>query len=105
MRSDYGKLVYMLQDTMDPALQDLLQCPCVRPINTVYKVLQEAKVRLVLASIVSPGCIFSPHYSTYGGTGYIFLRVNDTSSQADALLSDPLMKIATSEIMPEGKQR
>lgn len=67
MRSDYGKLVYMLQDTMDPTLQDLLQCQCVRPIVTVYKTLVENK--------------------------------------AEAMLRDPLMKAATMEIMPEGKQR
>eukprot|EP00047_Mylnosiga_fluctuans_P003705 m.230461 g.230461 ORF g.230461 m.230461 type:complete len:634 (-) comp12068_c0_seq1:102-2003(-) len=39
LRGDYGKLVYLLQDTVDPAIQELLQCPCVMEIQSVYKFL------------------------------------------------------------------
>lgn len=67
MRTDYGKLVYMLQDAMDPAVQELLGCQPLDPIYSVHKFL--------------------------------------TESNAAALLEDPLMRVATSEIMPEGKTR
>eukprot|EP00048_Salpingoeca_helianthica_P016548 m.232915 g.232915 ORF g.232915 m.232915 type:complete len:585 (+) comp18912_c0_seq1:490-2244(+) len=67
MRSDYGKLVYLLQDATDPAIQELLGCYPIEPICSVYKYLKEAN--------------------------------------AEALLEDPLMRIATAEIMPEGKSR
>ena len=46
MRGDYGKLIYMLQDTMLASVQELLQCPCVDPIVTVYKFLADRKVSI-----------------------------------------------------------
>lgn len=45
MRSDYGKLVYLLQDTMDPAIKELLECDCIEPITSVHKYLADRKVR------------------------------------------------------------
>lgn len=41
MRSDYGKLVYLLQDSTAVELQELLQFKCVRPLNTVHSLLEE----------------------------------------------------------------
>lgn len=39
MRDTYGKLVYMLQDSVD--VEDLLGFKCVSPMRTVYSVLEE----------------------------------------------------------------
>jgi len=41
MRSTYGKLIYLLQDSQTPEVKDLLGFSCVRPINTVYLLLEE----------------------------------------------------------------
>eukprot|EP00963_Diacronema_lutheri_P005247 scaffold408_cov347-Pavlova_lutheri.AAC.21 len=41
MRSDYGKLVYLLQDSTAVELQELLQFKCVQPLKTVYALLEE----------------------------------------------------------------
>ncbi|RUS32671.1 hypothetical protein BC938DRAFT_474636 [Jimgerdemannia flammicorona] len=41
MRSAYGKLMYMLQDSVIPEVQDMLSFSCVRPIKTVYSFLEE----------------------------------------------------------------
>ena len=34
MRSDYGKLMYLLMDACEPDIQDLLDFNCVRPLRT-----------------------------------------------------------------------
>ena len=34
MRSDYGKLMYLLMDASEPDIQDLLEFNCVRPLRT-----------------------------------------------------------------------
>ncbi|KAL7282659.1 hypothetical protein ACG7TL_004132 [Trametes sanguinea] len=41
MRSTYGKLIYILQDSQTPEVKDLLGFTCVKPIKTVYAVLEE----------------------------------------------------------------
>ena len=41
MRSTYGKLVYMLQDSQISEVQELLGFKCVKPLKTVYTVLKE----------------------------------------------------------------
>ncbi|KAJ3740991.1 hypothetical protein DFH05DRAFT_1580352 [Lentinula detonsa] len=41
MRTTYGKLIYLLQDSQAPEIKDLLGFSCVKPINTVYAVLKE----------------------------------------------------------------
>jgi hypothetical protein len=41
MRSTYGKLVYMLQDSQISEVHEMLNFKCVRPIKTVYSVLKE----------------------------------------------------------------
>ena len=41
MRSEYGKLVYLLMDSSDSQLQGLLEFKCVRPLRTVYTLLEE----------------------------------------------------------------
>eukprot|EP00039_Didymoeca_costata_P030438 m.29540 g.29540 ORF g.29540 m.29540 type:complete len:811 (-) comp8113_c0_seq2:45-2477(-) len=67
MRTDYGKLIYLLQDTMLTEIQNLLGFNCVAPIKTVFQVFQDNE------------CL--------------------------AALSDPDMKYATMEILPENKSR
>ncbi|KAK9909370.1 hypothetical protein WJX75_001113 [Coccomyxa subellipsoidea] len=41
MRSEYGKLIYMLMDSADRDLQELLEFRCVRPLRTVHSLLAE----------------------------------------------------------------
>lgn len=41
MRSTYGKLIYLLQDSQTPEVKDMLGFSCVRPIKTVYTVLEQ----------------------------------------------------------------
>lgn len=41
MRSEYGKLVYLLMDSSDSQLQGLLEFKCVRPLRTVHTLLDE----------------------------------------------------------------
>ncbi|KAI0080811.1 hypothetical protein K474DRAFT_1688960 [Panus rudis PR-1116 ss-1] len=41
MRSTYGKLIYLLQDSQSPDVKDTLGFSCVKPIKTVYTVLEE----------------------------------------------------------------
>ncbi|OBZ70214.1 hypothetical protein A0H81_09736 [Grifola frondosa] len=41
MRSTYGKLIYLLQDSQTPEVKDLLNFSCVMPIKTVYNVLED----------------------------------------------------------------
>lgn len=43
MRSEYGKLIYMLQDSTTPHVQELLQFSCVRNLKTVYEFLKKRK--------------------------------------------------------------
>ncbi|KAI7892750.1 uncharacterized protein EV154DRAFT_418223 [Mucor mucedo] len=41
MRSAYGKLMYLLSDSMIPEVKEMLGFECVVPINTVYSFLEE----------------------------------------------------------------
>ncbi|TFK25939.1 hypothetical protein FA15DRAFT_667930 [Coprinopsis marcescibilis] len=41
MRTTYGKLIYMLQDSQNSEVKDMLSFSCVKPIKTVYSVLEE----------------------------------------------------------------
>ncbi|KDR84043.1 hypothetical protein GALMADRAFT_219873 [Galerina marginata CBS 339.88] len=41
MRTTYGKLIYLLQDSQMPEVKDLLNFSCVKPIKTVWSVLEE----------------------------------------------------------------
>ncbi|KAF5388186.1 hypothetical protein D9615_000693 [Tricholomella constricta] len=41
MRTTYGKLIYLLQDSQSSDVKDLLSFSCIRPIKTVYAVLEE----------------------------------------------------------------
>ncbi|KAI5893683.1 uncharacterized protein SCHCODRAFT_02622480 [Schizophyllum commune H4-8] len=43
MRTTYGKLIYLLQDSQTPEVKDILGFSCVSPIKTVYTVLEEAE--------------------------------------------------------------
>lgn len=49
MRSTYGKLVYLLQDSQIPEVKELLQFDCVKPITMVYNVLEEAGALAILS--------------------------------------------------------
>ncbi|KAI0787179.1 hypothetical protein BC629DRAFT_1735323 [Irpex lacteus] len=42
MRSTYGKLIYLLQDSQTPEVKNMLGFSSVKPIRTVYTVLEEA---------------------------------------------------------------
>ncbi|KAK7696294.1 hypothetical protein QCA50_000948 [Cerrena zonata] len=42
MRSTYGKLIYLLQDSQSSEVKDMLGFSCVKPIKTVYTILEEA---------------------------------------------------------------
>lgn len=48
MRSEYGKLVYLLMDSSDDQVQNLLEFKCVRPLRTVYTLLEECNGLAVL---------------------------------------------------------
>jgi hypothetical protein len=48
MRSDFGKLMYLLQDSVSPHVQDLLQFNCITPLKTVYLLLEERGALAVL---------------------------------------------------------
>ena len=39
MRSEYGKLMYLLMDSAEPNIQELVEFRCVRPLKTVYSTL------------------------------------------------------------------
>lgn len=67
MRSTYGKLIHMLQDSVQDEITHLLDFSCVKPLNTVAAFLKER-----------------------GGL---------------AMLDDPLVKLATAEIIPDGHSR
>eukprot|EP00879_Flechtneria_rotunda_P004579 GHRR01004834.1.p1 GENE.GHRR01004834.1~~GHRR01004834.1.p1 ORF type:complete len:720 (+),score=299.93 GHRR01004834.1:971-3130(+) len=67
MRSEFGKLMYMLMDSSDPAVQELLGFSCVRPLKTVASFLEERG--------------------------------------SSALLDDPLLEIATAEIVAADRPR
>ncbi|KAL4447499.1 hypothetical protein ABPG75_004718 [Micractinium tetrahymenae] len=41
MRETYGKLMYLLQDSCDGEIMELLEFRCVRPLRTVYALLEE----------------------------------------------------------------
>ncbi|KAF8165631.1 hypothetical protein B0H34DRAFT_689871 [Crassisporium funariophilum] len=41
MRTTYGKLIYLLQDSQTPEVKDLLSFSCVKPIKTIYSVLED----------------------------------------------------------------
>ncbi|THH33480.1 hypothetical protein EUX98_g704 [Antrodiella citrinella] len=41
MRSTYGKLIYLLQDSQTPEVKDILGFSCVKPIKSVFTLLEE----------------------------------------------------------------
>ncbi|RKP22705.1 hypothetical protein SYNPS1DRAFT_25452 [Syncephalis pseudoplumigaleata] len=49
MRSAYGKLMYMLQDSAIPEVQDTLEFSCREDIKTVYGFLEERKALALIA--------------------------------------------------------
>lgn len=62
MRSTYGKLVYLLQDSVNPEIQELLQFSCKKSIKTVYTGAPECIRELdliVLITALSSTCSFA----------------------------------------------
>lgn len=41
MRSEYGKLIYLLMDATSPEIQRLLEFNMIKPLNTVYRYLEQ----------------------------------------------------------------
>ena len=41
MRTAYGKMLYLLQDSNSEAIQQALEMTCVKPIKNVYDTLEE----------------------------------------------------------------
>jgi len=48
MRGEYGKLVYMLQDSVAPEVSQLMDMSCVCPLKTVHRFLEERGAEAVL---------------------------------------------------------
>lgn len=48
MRSDFGKLMYLLQDSVSPHVQELLNFNCITPLHTVHRFLEERNALEVL---------------------------------------------------------
>lgn len=48
MRDTYGKLIYFLQDTVNPTVNEMLEFTCVKDVETVYKLLQKKRNGLML---------------------------------------------------------
>jgi len=69
MRADYGKLLYMLQDSRLSEVKELTEIECVRPIKTVFTFLASR------------------------------------GEKALALLRDPLVEVATRNVLAGGRQR
>jgi hypothetical protein len=66
MRADYGKLLHMLQDSVDASVKELTGIECVRPMKTVHSflasrgekalaMLRDPIVRLATATVVGGG--------------------------------------------------
>ena len=49
MRSEYGKMVYLLQDSQSPEVQELLEFRLVKPLKTVHSFLKERGGERLLA--------------------------------------------------------
>lgn len=74
MRSTYGLLVYMLMDSAEAPIQELLEFPCVRPLRTVYTRLgppppppSSVSSRLVLPSRLVCRCLNVPSIPAVSG--------------------------------------
>jgi hypothetical protein len=48
MRSDFGKLMYLLQDSVSPHVQELLKFNCITPLRTVHAFLEDRDALNVL---------------------------------------------------------
>jgi len=48
MRGEYGKLIYMLQDSASPEIKEILGIQCVAPLKSVYAHLEAAGAEAVL---------------------------------------------------------
>jgi Protein of unknown function (DUF2009)/ANCHR-like B-box zinc-binding domain len=48
MRSEYGKLVYLLMDAAQPKIQELFEFSLVKPVRTVHSLFEEAGVLAIL---------------------------------------------------------
>eukprot|EP00890_Picochlorum_soloecismus_P000937 jgi/Picsp_1/1844/NSC_05311-R1_protein len=57
MRDTYGKLMYMLMDSVEPEITELLQFSCAKDIVTVYSVLEEGGALKLLDDSMLPTAI------------------------------------------------
>jgi len=57
MRDTYGKLMYMLMDSVEPEITELLQFSCAKEIVTVYTVLEEGGALALLDDTILPTAI------------------------------------------------
>ena len=48
MRSEYGKLIYILMDAAQPKIQELFEFSLVKPVRTVYSLFEEAGILRIL---------------------------------------------------------
>lgn len=54
MRSEYGKLIYLLMDAVSPRIKDILEFSCYKEIKTVYSVLKSKDALDVLKDDLVP---------------------------------------------------
>ncbi len=68
MRTEYGKLVYLLQDSCLPHVRELLEFDCVRPVKTVraWRILPLRRQCTSIVQIVG-GCACHDLHSRCNG--------------------------------------
>ena len=119
MRSEYGKLMYLLMDSAEPNIQELVEFRCVRPLKTVYSTLGARRCRAPLlhgAKVGHQGSDPAPTEAiaiTVGPPRRWHMRVLTWVSAACCaeeggalkMLEDPLMQTATAEILVGDRPR
>ena len=106
MRTTYGKLIYMLMDAQIPEVKNLLDFSCVRPIKTVYSVLEEYGALDVLKDdLITAGsyCTFSPALLlilvTQPLAKYILRAVPDATSKRTSVLKSVPSKLSLLDML------
>jgi len=96
MRTDYGKLIYLLQDSQIPDIQNLLQFDMISPVKTVYRMLEAAGA---LAVLQDPNIAWATKEITPEGKtrGEIQMDIKQKERAIEILAK----KYANQEIAPE----
>lgn len=96
MRSEYGKLIYILMDAAQPKIQELFEFSLVKPVRTVYSLFEERGVLKILED---------PHFVTsvmeiqaHGKARHTIDREIQAKERAQTYLS---RQYATSKITQE----